>query len=97
MHMHIHSLVGVVSSLSLCRQEAVPLVDAFDIPDTVLNSALGCYDGNVYRYLYEWALKAPRNKSEVSNSTESSNSSKKFCQISELQYLTLFTFLPSGS
>ena len=42
-------------------------MDAFDIPDTVLNSALGRYDGDVYRHLYEWALKAPRNKSEVSN------------------------------
>ena len=44
-------------------------MDAFDIPDTVLNSALGRYDGDVYRHLYEWALKAPRNKSEVTNST----------------------------
>ena len=48
-----------------CRPEAVPLVDAFDIHDKILNSALGRYDGDVYRYLYEWALKAPRNKSEV--------------------------------
>ena len=50
-----------------CRREAVPLVDAFDIPDAVLNSALGRYDGDVYRHLYEWAQKAPRNKSEVSS------------------------------
>ena len=49
------------------RREAVPLVDAFDIPDAVLNSALGRYDGDVYRHLYEWAQKAPRNKSEVSS------------------------------
>ena len=41
-------------------------MDAFDIPDAVLNSALGRYDGKVYRDLYERALKAPRNKSEVS-------------------------------
>ena len=53
-------------SLSL-RQEAIPLVDAFDIPDDVLNSALGRYDGDVYKHLYEWALKAPRNKTEVLN------------------------------
>ena len=49
------------------RREAIPLVDAFDIPDAVLNSALGRYDGDVYRHLYEWAQKAPRNKSEVSS------------------------------
>ena len=48
------------------RREAVPLVDAFDIPDGVLNSALGRYDGDVYTHLYEWAQKAPRNKSKVS-------------------------------
>ena len=47
------------------RREAVPLVDAFDIPDAVLNSALGRYDGDVYTDLYERALKSPRNKSEV--------------------------------
>ena len=39
------------------RREAVPLVDAFDIPDAVLNSAQGRYDGDVYRHLYEWAQK----------------------------------------
>ena len=50
------------------RREAVPLVDAFDIPDAVLNFALGRYDGDMYRHLYEWAQKAPRNKSEVSTS-----------------------------
>ena len=49
----------------LCRREAVPLVDAFDIPDADLNSALGRYDGDVYKHLFEWALRAPRNKEEV--------------------------------
>ena len=39
-------------------------MDAFDIPDAVLNSALGRYDGDVYTDLYERALKS-RNKSEV--------------------------------
>ena len=28
---------------------------------------MGRYDGDVYRHLYEWAMKAPRNKSEVSS------------------------------
>ena len=43
-------------------------MDAFDIPDAVLNSALGRYDGDVYTDLYERALKSPRNKSEVNGS-----------------------------
>ena len=47
------------------RQEAVPLVDAFDIPDEILNSCLGSYDGDVYNRLYQWAKRAPRNKTEV--------------------------------
>ena len=47
------------------RREAVPLVDAFDIPDKVLNSALGRYDGDVYNHLFQWAQKAPRNKKKV--------------------------------
>lgn len=51
--------------LQTIRKEAVPLVDAFDIPDEILNSVLGRYDGNVYTHLYEWALKAPRNKKQV--------------------------------
>ena len=51
--------------LQVIRKEAVPLVDAFDIPDEILNSVLGRYDGNVYTHLYEWALKAPRNKKQV--------------------------------
>ena len=47
------------------RREAVPLVDAFDLPDVALNSALGRYDGDVYTHLYQWAQRAPRNKSKV--------------------------------
>ena len=47
------------------RKEAVPLVDAFDLPDEILNSVLGRYDGDVYTHLYEWAQKAPRNKKPV--------------------------------
>ena len=53
------------SLLADIRREAVPLVDAFDIPDELLNSALGRYDGNVYQHLYEWAQRAPRNKKKV--------------------------------
>ncbi|KAG0315478.1 Peroxisomal acyl-coenzyme A oxidase 1 [Dissophora globulifera] len=37
------------------RYEIVGLVDAFDISDNQLNSAIGRYDGRVYESLYEWA------------------------------------------
>ncbi len=53
------------SLLSTVRKEAVPLVDAFDFSDEILNSALGRYDGDVYTHLYQWAQKAPRNKKKV--------------------------------
>ena len=53
------------SLLADVRREAVPLVDAFDIPDKILNSALGRYDGDVYTHLYQWAQQAPRNKKKV--------------------------------
>ena len=53
------------SLLKTVRKEAVPLVDAFDFPDGVLNSALGRYDGDVYNHLFQWAQKAPRNKKKV--------------------------------
>ena len=53
------------SLLKEVRKEAVPLVDAFDIPDGILNSVLGRYDGDVYTHLYEWAQKAPRNMKQV--------------------------------
>lgn len=35
------------------RPNCVALVDAFDIPDNVLNSTIGKYDGNVYEALVE--------------------------------------------
>jgi len=47
------------------RPNAVALVDAFDIPDNVLNSVLGRYDGNVYEALYESAKKSPINQSDA--------------------------------
>jgi len=42
----------------------LPLVDAFDIPDNVLNSTIGRYDGNVYESLYTAATKTVLNASE---------------------------------
>jgi len=50
--------------LDLLRPEAVTLVDAFDFPDHVLNSAVGRYDGNVYEALYESAITSELNKRE---------------------------------
>ena len=51
--------------LTADRPEAVPLVDAFDHSDRMLDSVLGCYDGRVYERMYEWARRAPSNKKEV--------------------------------
>ncbi|XP_043934744.1 peroxisomal acyl-coenzyme A oxidase 2 [Protopterus annectens] len=47
--------------LALLRKEAVPLVDAFDYADEQLASAIGCYDGQAYSRLLEWAKKSPDN------------------------------------
>ena len=43
------------------RPETIALVDAFDISDTVLNSALGSYDGRVYEQLFESARTSAMN------------------------------------
>ncbi|KAM6169618.1 peroxisomal acyl-coenzyme A oxidase 2 [Rhynchocyon petersi] len=47
--------------LPLIRKDAILLTDAFDFTDQALNSALGCYDGNVYERLFEWAQRSPTN------------------------------------
>ncbi|XP_005868481.1 PREDICTED: peroxisomal acyl-coenzyme A oxidase 2 [Myotis brandtii] len=47
--------------LFLIRKDAISLTDAFDFTDQCLNSALGCYDGNVYERLFYWAQKSPTN------------------------------------
>ena len=44
------------------RPDAVPLVDSFDIPDIVLRSAIGRYDGNVYEALFDSAQKSILNQ-----------------------------------
>uniref|UniRef100_A0A286XDD7 Acyl-coenzyme A oxidase n=1 Tax=Cavia porcellus TaxID=10141 RepID=A0A286XDD7_CAVPO len=51
--------------LSLIRKDAVLLTDAFDFTDQCLNSALGCYDGNVYERLFQWAQMSPNNNSQM--------------------------------
>ncbi|XP_005387343.1 PREDICTED: peroxisomal acyl-coenzyme A oxidase 2 [Chinchilla lanigera] len=50
--------------LPLIRKDAVLLTDAFDFTDQCLNSALGCYDGNVYERLFQWAQMSPSNNSQ---------------------------------
>eukprot|EP01089_Gocevia_fonbrunei_P017051 TRINITY_DN5438_c0_g1_i4.p1 TRINITY_DN5438_c0_g1~~TRINITY_DN5438_c0_g1_i4.p1 ORF type:complete len:416 (-),score=97.17 TRINITY_DN5438_c0_g1_i4:40-1287(-) len=47
------------------RKNVVGLVDAFDIPDRVLNSTIGRSDGNIYEALFESARKSGLNKKEV--------------------------------
>uniref|UniRef100_A0A8D2DD69 Acyl-coenzyme A oxidase n=1 Tax=Sciurus vulgaris TaxID=55149 RepID=A0A8D2DD69_SCIVU len=50
--------------LLLIRKDAILLTDAFDFTDQCLNSALGCYDGNVYGRLFQWARESPSNTQE---------------------------------
>lgn len=50
------------------RPNAVSIVDGFDIPDKILCSALGSYDGNVYERLFAEAQKSPLNQEPVNKS-----------------------------
>ncbi|XP_002732026.1 peroxisomal acyl-coenzyme A oxidase 1-like [Saccoglossus kowalevskii] len=54
--------------LDVIRPNAVALCDAFDVPDELLGSILGRYDGNVYENMYLWAKSSPLNKTEVHES-----------------------------
>jgi acyl-CoA oxidase len=47
--------------LATMRPQAVALVDGFALPDYVLNSALGSYDGDVYNRLFDFAVREPLN------------------------------------
>ncbi|EXX76685.1 uncharacterized protein OCT59_024117 [Rhizophagus irregularis] len=51
----------VYDLLQEIRPNAVSLVDAFNIPEFVLQSALGRYDGKVYETMIDWASKEPLN------------------------------------
>lgn len=48
------------------RPHAVPLVDGWNIPDFLVNSCLGRYDGRVYESLYESTRYEPLNDTDVS-------------------------------
>jgi hypothetical protein len=41
------------------RQDVVHLVDAFRLPDLALNSAIGKYDGNVYKNYFDAVKSSP--------------------------------------
>ena len=53
------------SLLAAIRPNAVNLVDSFDIRDEIINSPLGCWDGNVYQRLFDEAAKSPLNQTAV--------------------------------
>jgi acyl-CoA oxidase len=55
---------NVVKLLDRIRPNAVSLVDAFDISDFRLKSALGRFDGNVYPAILEAAERDPLNETE---------------------------------
>lgn len=57
----------LLTLLAELRPNAVALVDAFDYPDAVLDSALGRWDGNVYEALYDYALQSKLNEKQVKN------------------------------
>uniref|UniRef100_A0A1L8DZK4 Acyl-coenzyme A oxidase n=1 Tax=Nyssomyia neivai TaxID=330878 RepID=A0A1L8DZK4_9DIPT len=60
-----HTLEGLLANI---RPNAVGIVDGFDIPDEILQSALGAYDGNVYERIFAEAMKSPLNKEPVNKS-----------------------------
>ncbi|ETN61709.1 acyl-CoA oxidase [Anopheles darlingi] len=60
--------VKLEQTLLAIRPNAVSIVDAFAIPDVLLGSPLGAYDGNVYEKLYEEAKKSPLNQEPVNKS-----------------------------
>ncbi|KAF9583785.1 acyl-coenzyme A oxidase [Lunasporangiospora selenospora] len=57
----------LVTSLA---DEAVGLVDAFDHPDFLLNSALGASDGDAYKRLWDKAQSEPLNQRQVCDGYE---------------------------
>ncbi len=52
--------------LTLLLPDAVTLTDAWDFPDGTLQSALGCYDGNVYERMMQWVKQLPINRQATS-------------------------------
>ncbi|XP_037083032.1 probable peroxisomal acyl-coenzyme A oxidase 1 isoform X2 [Pollicipes pollicipes] len=55
-------LLGLLTEL---RPHLVPLTDAFDLPDQLVRSTLGAWDGDVYRRMFDEASHSPLNSTEV--------------------------------
>jgi hypothetical protein len=54
--------------IRLCREvreQCVPLVDAFNIPDWILKAPVGRADGDIYRNYFATVLKAPNARGVV--------------------------------
>ena len=60
----------ITKLLSTFRPIAVSLVDSYDIPDEILQSTLGAFDGNVYERMLDQAKKTELNKNDVQPSFE---------------------------
>ncbi|KAF9306531.1 acyl-coenzyme A oxidase [Mortierella antarctica] len=60
----------VKSLVAGLADEAVGLVDAFDHPDFLLNSALGAADGDAYKRLWDKAQTEPLNRRDVCDGYE---------------------------
>jgi len=77
--------------LQSLRPNAVALVDAFDIPDRVLCSAIGSYDGNVYEALFEAAKNSELNRQDPFDGYDYMR------QFLDLEYLKKGNSLPSST
>ncbi|KAJ1919968.1 hypothetical protein H4219_001629 [Mycoemilia scoparia] len=57
----------LLKTTEIIREQAVPLVDAFEVPDERLNSALGRSDGQVYENYLKMAMSDPINSGETAD------------------------------
>lgn len=56
---HITLIEEKIASLMVAiRSQVVPLTDAFGLSDYVVNSPLGCYDGDVYRRIMDRVIQS---------------------------------------
>jgi acyl-CoA oxidase len=60
--------INLESTLKDFKNNAIGIVDGFDIPDSALGSVLGAYDGNVYERLLNAAKSSPLNQEDVNKS-----------------------------
>lgn len=59
-----------ILALKEMRPDAVALVDAFGLPDYLMHSALGSYDGRAYERMTEMAEQEPLNQTKVADGYE---------------------------